>query len=410
MTVPALLRLRNDVQRYAWGSPTAIPDLLGEEPDGEPVAELWIGAHPVLPSTVELDGEDVGLDTFAACRPDDVLGPAVRERFGRFPYLAKLLAAGQPLSLQAHPSIDQAEAGFEREDAAGVPLDAPNRNYRDRNHKPEIIVALTEFEALCGFRPPSDAIELLGRVGGELTAPWIDLLAASEPGVGCVEVMAGVLSLDTDQGAALASEVGEGLRSLAASGDERWSATARLLVEVAELHPADPGIVVAALLADVRLAPGEALFLGAGNLHAYVRGLGVEVMASSDNVLRGGLTPKHVDVDELCSVVRPVIEPAPIVQPVELAPGYADYPVPVEDFSVARLTPGPSRPVDVEVTGPVVVLVTDGSCTVEAPDAEPLDVARGQAVLALPSAGRVRCSGTATAWAVAASPRVAGRS
>ncbi|MEO1063455.1 MAG: mannose-6-phosphate isomerase, class I [Actinomycetota bacterium] len=405
MSLPPLLALENGIQRYAWGSPTAIPELLGHEPDGEPVAELWIGAHPVLPSTVEVDGRVVGLDRLAAERPGEVLGRAVTDRFDRFPYLAKLLAAGEPLSLQAHPSIEQAVAGYEREDAAGVPVNAPDRCYRDRNHKPEIIIALTEFEALCGFRPVVDAVELLGRVGGELTRRWIETLETTPPGQGCVDVMAGVLGLGDAAGAALATEVGAGLGALAAAGDDRWSGTAQLLVEVAALHPTDPGIVVAALLQDVRLAPGEALFLGAGNLHAYVRGLGVEVMASSDNVLRGGLTPKHVDVAELCSVVRPVIEPVPVVHPVEVAPGIHDYPVPVEDFSVARLRPGGGA-AEVEVSGPVVVLVTDGSCAIEAAGAEPSRLGPGDAVLALPAAGRLRCTGEGTAWAVAASPRI----
>ncbi|MEM9711668.1 MAG: mannose-6-phosphate isomerase, class I [Actinomycetota bacterium] len=410
MTIPALLPLRNGEQRYAWGSPTAIPELLGREPDGEPVAELWIGAHPVLPSTVEIDGAVRRLDDLAAERPDELLGAAVTERFGGFPYLAKLLAAAQPLSLQAHPSIEQAEAGFDREETSGVAVDASNRCYRDRNHKPELIVALTDFEALCGFRPLVDAIELLRSVGGELTRPWIEVLETTPPGEGCLVVMAGVLDLPAEEGAALAAEVATGLRALAAADGDRWATTARLLIEIGELHPTDPGIVVAALLEDVRLAPGEALFLGAGNLHAYVRGLGVEVMASSDNVLRGGLTPKHVDVAELCDVVRPVIEPVPVVRPVDVAPGRAEYPVPVEDFSVSRVRPDAATSVDLDVGGPTVVLVTDGACRVDAPGSDGVDLGPGDAVLAVPAAERITCTGEGTAWVVAASPGRASRS
>jgi mannose-6-phosphate isomerase len=392
---PTLLPLRTGVQRYAWGSPTAIPELLGQPSDGRPVAELWIGAHPVLPSRVEVDGEEVGLDELADRRPDLVLGAEVTDRFGRFPYLAKLLAAAEPLSLQVHPSIEQAIEGFDREDAAGIPVDAPDRCYRDRNHKPEIIIALTEFEALCGFRPVAETLDLLDRLGGGELRPWRDRLALRPDGQGCLDVVAGVLALAPDRGAALAAEVRAALPRLGG----RWEATARLLTEIGELHPTDPGIVVACLLQHVTLRPGQALFLGAGNLHAYVRGLGVEVMASSDNVLRGGLTPKHVDPDELCRVLLPVVEPVPLVEPVERAPHVHEYPVPVADFRVLLVTGDAS----LDVGGPVVVLVTDGRCAVSTPDAT-LELGPGAAALALPGAGRLTCSGAATVWLVSASP------
>ncbi|MEM9610693.1 MAG: mannose-6-phosphate isomerase, class I [Actinomycetota bacterium] len=396
MTIPGLLPLRTGVQRYAWGSTTAIPELLGREPDGEPVAELWVGAHPVLPSTVEVEGEELPLDVFVERHAEVVLGAGIVDRFGRLPYLAKILAAAQPLSLQAHPSIAQATEGFDREHAAGIPLDAPNRCYRDRNHKPEIIIALTPFEALCGFRPVADSLELLGRLAGPELTPWTTHLAERPDGHGLLDVVAGVLALDDARGAALAAEVRAGLDGL----DGRWAASGRLLVEIAELHPTDPGIVVACLLEYVTLEPGQALFLGAGNLHAYVRGVGVEVMASSDNVLRGGLTPKHVDPEELCRIVRPAVEPVPLIEPVEVAAGVHDYPVPVEDFSVRRITSDATLPVD----GPVVLLVTDGSCSVAVDDGTIIELARGDAGLVLASAARVECRGGATIWAVAASP------
>lgn len=396
MTIASLVRLHTGVQRYAWGSTTAIPELLGHEPDGNPVAELWVGAHPVLPSVVELDGASVPLDVLAERHPDVVLGADIAGRFGRLPYLAKVLAAAEPLSLQVHPSIAQAIDGFEREDAAGIAVDAPNRCYRDRNHKPEIIIALTPFEALCGFRPVADTQQLLGRLAGPELAPWLARLDHRPDGHGLLEVVAGVLALDAAAGAALAAEVQAGLGGL----DGRWAGTAGALAEIAELHPADPGIVVACLLEHVTLSPGQALFLGAGNLHAYLRGVGVEVMASSDNVLRGGLTPKHVDPDELCRVVVPAVEPVPLIEPVEVAAGVHDYPVPVEDFSVRRVTGDAA----VDVDGPVVLLVTDGSTVVTAADGTALELGRGAAGLAMASAQRIECRGRATVWVVAASP------
>ncbi|MCB4207962.1 mannose-6-phosphate isomerase, class I [Arthrobacter sp. UM1] len=368
--------LHNSVRDYAWGSPTAIPELTGTEPDGRPQAEMWIGAHPAAPSVVEHEGERIPLDELIARDPERVLGAPTAQRFGALPFLAKLLAADHPLSLQVHPSIEQAEAGFSAEEAAGVPLDAPHRNYKDRNHKPEMVVALTRFEALSGFRDPAETARLLSAVRGVLPegSAGARVLADLERDLGNDDAGAALRAAFTraltgndsseavgDVAAALSrAELGEG--PVAAWRDE--AATFLLL---AEEYPGDPGALVALLANRVTLEPGEALYLPAGNLHAYLKGFGVEVMAASDNVLRGGLTPKHVDLDELSTTVR--FEPLPVPRCVpeaeEFAAGTRElFLPPFDEFSVERIAFAVDGSAPARTEGAAVVIVTEGSATV----------------------------------------------
>ncbi|WP_434993081.1 mannose-6-phosphate isomerase, class I [Arthrobacter sp. Ld5] len=340
--------LDSPLRPYAWGSEHAIADLLGREPSGGPEAELWVGAHPDSPSeAVFADGARSSLHDLIDEDPRAMLGDEVAGRFdGRLPFLLKVLAAGSALSLQVHPSLEQAAAGYDAEEAAGVPRDAPHRNYRDRNHKPEMIFALTPFEALCGFRPLADAARI------------IDVLAAAvEPGSTAHRLLDGVAAQLVSGGEAglrgaftlLLRAPGEAVDAVVAAagraegtGDGTGSgdATARDLATLAELsgqYPGDPGVLVALLLNRVSLRPGEALYLPAGNIHAYLGGLGIEVMASSDNVLRGGLTPKHVDTAELLATV--VFAP---LAPPSLVPEYTLldqelYRPPFEEFQLQRI-------------------------------------------------------------------------
>lgn len=342
--------LVNPTQGYAWGSATAIPELLGVAPTGAPVAELWLGAHPVAPS--RLDGRP--LDAVIAERPDALLGPASVARFGpRLPFLLKVLAAARPLSLQAHPSLAQARAGFARENAAGLPRTAPGRTYRDDNHKPELLCALTPFRALCGFRPVAHTRALLAglRVGGLLP------LLATLDAAGLGALFEAVMTLEPGARAALVADVVEACRSRPPRGFEAECATATAL---AEAYPGDAGVVGALLLNLVTLAPGEALALGAGNLHAYLEGTGVEVMANSDNVLRGGLTSKHVDVPELLRVLDFTSGPAPVVR-ARGAPE-AVYESPFADFRLSRVDVRGA--VTLPRRGADVVLCTAGAVTV----------------------------------------------
>jgi mannose-6-phosphate isomerase len=295
-----IARLDNTIERYAWGSPTAIPRLLGVEPDGSPQAEMWIGAHPKAPS--QIDGRR--LDDAIAEAPETMLGARVAARFGeRLPFLLKVLAAAEPLSIQCHPDKRQAQEGFARENAAGIPLDARQRNYRDDNHKPELIVALTRFRALKGFRP----IEEVRGLGSfpDLKTMFVEVMSWPKEKVE---------------------------RAARDSGDP-------IVRELSARYPGDPGVLAPLYLHAITLSPGQALFLRDRELHSYLEGVGIEIMANSDNVLRGGLTPKHVDVRELERVL--VFEPveANVLDPLELG-GERTYRTPAEEFLLSSVSVG----------------------------------------------------------------------
>ncbi|HEY3633015.1 MAG TPA: mannose-6-phosphate isomerase, class I, partial [Jatrophihabitantaceae bacterium] len=286
------------IRPYAWGSRTDIPELLGVEPTDRPAAELWYGAHPDDPARV---GETT-LDQLIAADPVGMLGERVVAEFGpRLPFLLKVLAAETALSIQVHPNRAQALAGFAAEDAAGVPRDAPNRNYRDDNHKPELLCALTEFDALCGFRPVARTLELFDALDVAELARYRSALAGPD---GLRAAFTALLTAEDPPVDAVVAA----LPRLAGS---EWADLGAALTRVAGDFPGDIGITVALLLNYVRLAPGEAIFLAAGNVHAYLHGVGVEILANSDNVLRCGLTGKHIDVPELLKITdfTPLVEP-----------------------------------------------------------------------------------------------------
>ncbi|MEM9565251.1 MAG: mannose-6-phosphate isomerase, class I [Actinomycetota bacterium] len=376
-------RLAGVIRDYDWGDFDALAGILGHEPPGHPEAEYWLGAHPGAPSGLVSGGT---LDAAIAAAPGELLGPSVSERFGQLPYLVKILAAGKPLSIQTHPSLDQAKVGWAREEAAGVAVSAPDRNYRDDNHKPELICALTPFEARCGFREPARTDEVLARLGPELDDVRREL-AANGPAA----TTAWLLRLPAERGRALATAAAAGAAAAAGGQDERSepaSAVATELASVVEVErafPGDVGVVVALLLNHVVLDPGEALFLRAGTLHAYLRGVGVEVMANSDNVIRGGLTPKHIDVEELLAIVDDAVGPAPVQ-----APGgpIHTYTSPIPEFQVTRIDStgaaaqpdGASiEPIELASGGPEVVLVTAGSATLTSRSGDRLDLTTGDA-------------------------------
>lgn len=357
------------VQAYAWGSRTALPDLCGGvSPAPHPVAEYWFGAHDSGPSRCP-DGR--GLDERIAADPEGELGERVlAEHGGTLPFLVKLLAAEQALSLQAHPSLDLAREGFAAEDARGVALDAHDRNYRDANHKPEVLVALTEFHALVGFRPVDRTLALLDALDVPGLRPYRDMLAAEPDRAGIRAVFTTFVTMPHAALAAVISDlVSAAVGYLTAAGvTAPWSAVATTVVELAERYPADPGVLAALLLNRVVLRPGEAVFLGPGHLHAYLRGVGVEVMANSDNVLRGGLTPKHVDVPELMRVLEFAPLDDPTVRPVPAEgglPGELAYPTPAPDFALSRIELAPGAgPLTYRPAGPEVLLCTAGTVRV----------------------------------------------
>ncbi|MXP20859.1 mannose-6-phosphate isomerase, class I [Gordonia sp. HNM0687] len=299
--------LEGVVRPYAWGSRTAIASMRGKAvPSPHPEAELWFGAHPAGPaSCLDADGQiDTDLLTAIDADPAAMLGAHTVERFGgRLPFLMKVLAAEEPLSLQAHPSADQARDGYERENALGLPIDASDRNYRDPWHKPELMVALTEFEALAGFRDPSETVELLRELQVAELDPYLGMLAGQPDSEGLRALFTTWLTLPDATITTLVPAVLAAAVQLLSSGTPRFAAELRTVLELGEVYPRDPGVLASLLLNRIHLEPGEGLYMPAGNLHAYLRGTGVEIMANSDNVLRGGLTPKHIDVPELLRVL-----------------------------------------------------------------------------------------------------------
>ena len=404
-------RLRGVVKDYDWGDDRALADLLGHAPPGRPEAEYWLGTHPGGPAVlIGADGGERSLDVVVGRDPEATLGPAVRARFGDLPFLLKVLAAARPLSIQAHPDLERARAGFAEEEERGIDRAAPGRNYRDPNHKPELICALTRFEAKCGFRPLADSRRLVGLLADELGDGRLDRLAGWLDGDGPAEqvlraTVARLLRLPppdaADLAAAVAAAAARAARSpgsalLADHGPEvAWTA------RIAEAFPGDVGVVVAWLLNHVVLAPGEALFLAAGNLHSYLSGVGVELMANSDNVLRGGLTSKHVDVEELLRVVDWRPGPAPVQVPA--GPAHR-YDVPVPEFALQRLdsSAGPIPGEALRPIGPELILVTAGSVGLRAPGRPELVIDAGGAAFVAHADGPYRLDdrapGRTLAW------------
>ncbi|AWW39264.1 mannose-6-phosphate isomerase [Streptomyces sp. AS58] len=373
-------RLDNTIRPYAWGSTTAIAGLLGVEPSGEPQAEMWMGAHPGAPSRTDRGT----LFELVEADPERELGPESVGRFGpTLPFLLKVLAAGAPLSLQVHPDLAQAKEGYEDEERRGVPVDAPHRNYKDANHKPELICALTEFDGLCGFRDPLRTAELLDGLGVDSLKPYVDLLHAHPEDAALREVLTAVLTADPDE---MARTVAETAAACARLGGE-YAPYAGL----AHHYPGDPGVIAALLLNHVRLQPGEALYLGAGVPHAYLDGLGVEIMANSDNVLRAGLTPKHIDVPELLRIVRFEAGDPGVLRPEAAPDGEEVYETPIDEFRLSRhvlAAGGAAR--DLTRATPQILLCTAG--TVQAGEHE---LTPGRSVF-VPAGEKAEVSGAGT--------------
>ena len=364
-----ILGITNEPRDYAWGSTTAIAELLGRPASGHPEAEYWLGTHPGSPSQL-VDPQDKG-------------GVTLLSELTTLPFLLKVLAADAPLSLQAHPTSAQAKEGFERENAQGIPLDSPNRNYRDGRHKPELIYALSdEFVALCGFRSVPATRELLEALGDEPVIaafrsrlvddeslePLLEWLLSRSPGV-----------------AELVSRVVE-------RSSELVGAEFGMVGELAAEYPGDPAVVVALLLNRVVLSPGQVLYLPAGNVHAYLRGVGIELMSASDNVLRGGFTPKHVDVPELMRVLDFESEAPPFLSPDASTPGIHIFRPDVPDFELVVVRPTDS-PVSFEPPGESILLCTAGEVRVEGTRSA-VSLLRGDSVYVTVDEGFLEFSGT----------------
>lgn len=379
-----LISIANEPRAYAWGSTTLIAGLEGREPTGAVEAEVWFGDHAGSPARVP-DGRTLG--EWLSAEGAQAGAPA------RLPYLLKLLAAAAPLSIQAHPSKREAEVGFAREEAEGVPRDAPERLYRDDNHKPELIVAVSEtFEALAGLRDVGTTLRLLDGLGEGAAA-----LAARLEGPDAAEALrATVAWVFSPAAAPSVASVVAAVTAHDVAGFEREIAVVR---RIAADAPGDPGVVVALLMNLVTLQRGEALYLPAGVLHAYLSGLGVELMAASDNVLRGGLTPKHVDVDELVRVLDPAPGLEPRLAPVELGGGVVRFDAGVPDFALLAAEIA-GEPVTLSLEGPAIVLATVGDVEVSGDaSGDAVRLTPGRAVFVTPDEGAVTVAGAGQVFA-----------
>ncbi|WP_434390653.1 mannose-6-phosphate isomerase, class I [Melittangium boletus] len=372
--------LDNVIQPYAWGSRTALAELLGQpSPSATAQAELWMGAHPGAPSRVRRDGQGRTLLELIRAAPERELGERVARRFsGELPFLFKVLAADTPLSLQTHPSLAQAREGFARENGLGLAPGAPHRNYKDANHKPELTCALTPFDALCGFRRADETLALFDGLGLASLAPLLAPLRASPDAQGVARMFERLM---TGPRESLAVQVAEVVAACAERAEHAgpFREELRQAVRLGALYPGDPGVVGALMLNLVRLQPGEAIYLPAGNLHAYLGGVAVELMANSDNVLRGGCTPKHVDVPELLRVLDFQCGPVRTLVAEPGADAESVYPTPAEEFRLSRfeLRPGlDARPVR---RGPEILLCAAGAARLTLAD-QTLALPRGASV------------------------------
>ena len=373
------------VQHYAWGSRTLIPALLGlPAPAAEPWAELWVGAHPGGPSTL----------------PD---GRSLAEVEPELPYLLKLLSAVEPLSLQAHPDAEQARAGFAEEEAAGIAFEAPQRVFKDPNAKPELIVALTPFDAMCGFRDPAEARRLVAGLSCPELRAMLEALDQEDSRAALTTAftleMLGLSGADRT-GRVLASVAGAAARLAAdPDTDPDDSVVYGWLARLAVTHRGDASALAPLLLNVVHLEPGSGVFLPAGHLHAYLAGAGVEIMGNSDNVVRGGLTPKHVDVPRLLQIVRFDPQPVPVIRPRRVADGVDVYDVPVSQFSLHRVH-ALGAPVTLALGGPRLVLCVAG--VVEVWDAAgSVSLSPGRAAYVSPSSDQLVIGGEGTAFVAA---------
>lgn len=396
-----VFRMRNGVRNYAWGSYDGISRHAGmEQPRDKPCAEVWMGSHPDMPSEIlDRNGRALKLSEYIHEQPISALGEDIFSEYGDLPFLFKVLSASMPLSIQVHPGKAVAEAGFEKENQAGIPRGAPDRNYRDRNHKPELALALSPFRALCGFRSAEETAGLLG--------PRLKTLLAFDPARGD-EALRDLLSLSLrlkeKERINLEHLATERARELSASADPAERDSGETILLCYSHYPHDPGALSPFFLQVLNLEPGQALYVPAGVMHAYLSGTILEIMATSDNVIRGGLTQKHIDVGELLSVIDLKARPSPI-SPGSEGPFLA-WDCPAREFSLRRLRSDVHTEAVLEGGSPSIVLCTEGSFSLfcptrrsqgSSPMAE-LSLAKGSCAFVSAACGSFGMAGWGTAY------------
>jgi mannose-6-phosphate isomerase len=389
------------VQPYAWGSRSVIAELQGRPfPAPEPEAELWIGAHPSAPSGVERADGRTTLEDVIAADPVHELGPECAAAFGgRLPFLLKVLAAEKALSIQVHPSRAQAEVGFAEENERGLPPGAAARNYIDNWPKPELLCALTPFEVLAGMRTPADAAALFEELAAPELAPYVTELAAATGPETLTDVLGRLLSVPMARRSAFIAPVVAACERLAA-GDGCYAKACAATVRIAADHPGDMGIVASLLMRHAVLQPGQAVFLPAGGLHAYLHGTGIELLANSDNVVRAGLTGKHIDVPELLKLTNPGVA-VPLTEPRELGNGVSVYDSPAPEFRLYRADAGITETVLPAADGPRLVLCAEGTVTLVNAAGSALKLARGESCFLAAADGAVSATGPAVTFVAA---------
>ena len=382
-SIKSILAMKNPIMPYAWGSHTAIAGLRGEaSPSSGPQAELWMGAHDKAPSDVFYQGRWQPLDVLIRQMPGPILGPEVQAAYGdKLPFLFKILAAEQPLSIQVHPDKAMAAEGFARENRNGISLSADHRNYKDDRHKPECICALTTFSGVCGFRRPNQIIALLEPVLPKQLLPALARLEHKPAEEGIRDFFNHIMTLSQSERRVLSSRVLASCRKTEKKAMEyAWART------LGEQYPGDVGILTPFILNLFSLAPGEALFLPARRLHAYFSGLGIEIMAASDNVLRGGLTSKHIDVPELMRTLDFNPAPLEILTPAPVNDCESQYPSKAREFKLSVITPPPERTcqsIRKANASPEILLCTKGTAVISLPGkgCDPVALTPGNSVL-----------------------------
>lgn len=392
----AFYTLENSIQPYAWGSTDGISSFTGiRNPDGKPMAELWMGAHPGAPSMIVTEKGKESLASFIASDPVSALGKDNSARFdGKLPFLFKVLSAGAPLSLQVHPSRKQAVEGFARENAAGIPLSAGVRNYKDDNHKPEIIMAVTPFTAMCGFRGKKQTAALMALLSAPALSEALEILSNNGK---YTDFCKALLEMPEAAIASVIRAIHDKAPRIAREHAD--SATRRaytLVLKLSSFYPSDIGVLAPLYLNVIDLEVGQAMYLPAGVMHAYIEGTGLELMANSDNVLRGGLTPKHIDVPELLSILDPEPFMPELIAP-DAESGIFRYHTESPEFELSRIQANGGK-TEYTASAPAILIGGTGEITANAPDGSIMKITKGITVFVPATGSKLTFSGSGTAF------------
>ncbi len=371
--------LKNTVKYYGWGSKTAIPQLLGiPNPQYKPFAELWIGAHPMGQSLVLESGAEIPLSEYIKRDPENILGKSVSEHFNQtLPFLLKILAAAAPLSIQAHPDKAAAKRGFERETLAGLSMDHFQRSFKDNNHKPELICALTPFWVLKGFRPISDIIALFKNMNLDEIKAILEQFTAHADISGLKIFYSSIMTMSKEQKQQVTA------RAAVYASLRHQDPVCCWIGKLYEHYAGDAGVLSPIFLNLVRLNPGDALFISPGELHSYLEGMAVEIMASSDNVIRSGLTSKYMDASEILSILDFRDASPDIIKPAKGDVMEKAYPVPAEEFGLSAIHITSATPFSrINNQSFEILLCVDGrAALIESGGATPIDLPCGASIM-----------------------------